>query len=166
MRFLQVEKRREPPSGIVESGSAPSQIGPTIDLSCQGFKETLPELSRAWAACIRSRDRSSDTSSSRISLSLSRTLSMLSSCLLMATTVNKQPPRSLPAGAPSNVHFSRCPEGILAGIGPRTQMFQKQLVLERATVPLATTEMSRLPGPGLPRFWNRSAGLHFRRWRR
>ncbi len=49
---------------------------------------------------------------------------------------------------------------------PGRLMFHKQLLLERATVPLATTEMSRLPGPGLPRFWNRSAGLHFRRWRR
>jgi len=58
---------------------------------------------------------------------------MLSSCLLMATTLHKQPPSSLSADAPLNVHFSRCPEGILAGIGPRAQMFQKQLLLERCS---------------------------------
>src|SRR5713226_1709910 len=68
---------------------------------------------------------------------------MLSSCSFIANTLHKQPPSSLSADAPLNVHFSRCPEGTLAGIGPRAQMFQKQL-------------FSGLPTPWRRLHWNDS----------
>jgi hypothetical protein len=53
-----------------------------------------------------------DTSSSRMSLSRSRTLSMLSSCWFMAAILHEQLSSSLPASAPSNVCSVTLVQGI------------------------------------------------------